>query len=82
MDTWLECSISAGQFSNEHAVTVETESGPVSLFAGNADVDESTGRIRVKVVDKRNDKALVFLPKPPLEHGQHITVNIGQLSLN
>lgn len=80
MGAWLECGISAGQFSNERAIVVETEGGPISLFVENADVDELASRIRVKVVDKRDDKALVFLPKPPLEHGQHVTVNIGQLS--
>ena len=89
METWLRCTISEGQFSDEYAVSGRTADGTgFSLFAPEEAVDfeESPvgsrsveGWLRVDVWEQKGELCLVRLPRQALENGQYLTVKRDQL---
>jgi len=92
MEYWLRCTVYPGQFSVEFAVVVRQSDGSqVSLFVPHEFVDCAgipasnspvPGRLRVALIDKRENLALVHLPRPTLENGQDITVEANQLEVS
>jgi hypothetical protein len=84
MEMWLPCSVSAGQFPTEVAVSGTQHNGkPFSLFAPNemvsATAEPSKGLLRVELVDRKGGLALVRLPAQTFENGQFVTVNADEL---
>jgi hypothetical protein len=85
----LRCRVYPGQFSVEYAVGVRQSDGSeVSLFVPLDFVDCAgipasdrplSGWIRVQLVEKQGELALVYLPRQTLENGQYITVEANQL---
>lgn len=85
-EKWLTCSVSPGQFPTEYAVAGEQHDGkPFSLFAPREAVrppekgDEGPGLLRVNVVERKGDLALVRLPAQTFENGRHVTVKAAEL---
>lgn len=86
---WLDCRVSPGQFSVEYAVCGTLyNGGGFSLFAPCEDVecegtpswDEPlTGRLRVKILNQKDEKQLVRLPREALENGYFVTVKADQV---
>src|SRR5262249_20354919 len=91
MDQWLRCQVYPGQFSVEYAVVVrQSDEKEVSLFAPQEFVDCEQmptfdrpvhGWIKVVLVKKQGELALVELPRSTLENGQYITVRADQLKI-
>ena len=88
-ERWLDCTVSPGQFSVEYAVCGTLhDGGGFSLFApceyvecdGTPGRDEPvTGRIRVELLQEKDEKRLVRLPREALENGYFVTVNADQI---
>ena len=86
---WIDCTVSPGQFSVEYAVCGTLyNGGGFSLFAPREDVecegtpswDEPlTGRLRVKLLQEKDEKQLVRLPREALENGYVVTVKTDQV---
>ena len=89
MEQWLDCQISPGQFSGEFAVQgLMFDETAFSLFAPEDclffEAAPSTdapvkGRIRVVVIDKRDNLCMINLPRPTFENGRAVTVKEDQL---
>ena len=89
MTKWLKCWISPGQFSDEYAVSGTLfDNTEFSLFAETDDLgfngeptqeDPVEGWIRIDSELRKDDLALVALPKPTLENGRLITVSLKQM---
>src|SRR5947209_10314724 len=89
MESWLRCRVYPGQFSIEYAVSISQADGrEVSLFVPREFVEcprppsfdqPVSGWIQVQVMQKQDQRALVFLPRSTLENGQYITVPCDQL---
>jgi len=90
MDAWLQCEIGQGQFSFERAVQGRRADGrEFSLFAPEESVksQQSTssatrfvpGRVRVRVVDRLGERAVVRLPAEAFEDGYLVTVSTRDL---
>ncbi len=88
MESGLRCDVAPGQFTGEYAVSATQSNGEgFSLFVDEELVDRdqpgsdgrSEGRLRVEVIDRRGDQALIKLPAPSLEGGQFVTVRSDQL---
>lgn len=89
MEYWLRGRVYPGQFSVEFAVVVRQSDGTeVSLFVPQDFVEVEgipasnhplLGRLRVALVDKQGDLALVHLPRQTLENGEYITVQANEL---
>ena len=89
MEKWLECQISPGQFSGEYAVKgLMFDETAFSLFAPEdclsfevnpSDDRPVSGKIRVLVIDQKDDLCMVNLPRPTFENGRSITVKGEQL---
>ncbi len=87
---WLRCKVSPGQFSEEYVVEAKDfQNNGFSLFVPDSLVecdhepteDESTeGWLQVKVLDQRDNLALIHLPRTPFENGPTVTVERGQLN--
>ena len=85
----LRCKLLPGQFSTEFAVVVETFNGQsYSLFASMDDVTceemptqdvPTVGWLRVGVIERGDDTAVVRLPQSTIENGQYLSVKIDQL---
>jgi hypothetical protein len=91
MDAWLECEVSAGQFSTEAAVRGKNYNGKeFSLFAPIDDVrshkelgrEWEPGVVRIDVLDTRNGYHLVYLPSETFGSSQTVTVRASQLGLD
>ncbi len=91
METCLRCTVAPGQFTGEYAVSATQSNGDgFSLFVDEDLVDweprqvdgRGEGWLRVEVVDRRGDQALIRLPGPSLEGGQFVTVRSDQLGLS
>lgn len=90
-DTWLRCTVTQGQFSDEFAVSgVAYDGEGFSLFACEDDVDVRNapgedemvaGWIKVKVLKEEGDFALVRLPRQTMENGATVTVRRGDLKV-
>lgn len=89
-ESWLNCTISNGQFSGEYAIQGEMfNSNSFSLFAPKDCVrlnneapkeDEHVeGSICVRVLNKEEDLVLVKLPQSTFENGQIITVKADKV---
>lgn len=88
-DTWLQCVVSEGQFSDEYAVRARTADGTeFSLFVPQefVEVDHPPTEqaalpavVRVDVLDEQQDLVLVRLPRQTLENGRSVTVSRAQL---
>jgi hypothetical protein len=82
---WLRCSIGPGQFPTEYAVAgVQHNGKSFSLFAPKETVDapsagEGAGYVRVDLVEKKGELALVRLPAQTFENGQFVTVKLTEL---
>jgi hypothetical protein len=82
--SWLKCSASLGQFPTEMAVAGTQSNGhSFSLFApkeyvAGVQADE-TGYLKVDVVDRWGDLALVRLHAQTFETGQYVTVKVTDL---
>ena len=87
---WLECKVSAGQFSEEFAVSACDHQGHAfSLFVNQAYVEfdrqavahgiDSDGRLKVVVLKEQQDLVLVKLPARTFENGSMVTVIRTQL---
>ena len=89
MEQWLDCQISPGQFSGEYAVQgLMFDETAFSLFAPkdclSFEADPSTsapvkGKIKVVIVDKKDNLCMINLPRPTFENGRAITVKVEQL---
>jgi hypothetical protein len=82
--TSLRCKVGPGQFTGEYAVSGEQSNGrSFSLFVDDylADCDNGTGYgwLRVEVINRKGDDALIKLPALSLEGGQFVTVKSAQL---
>ena len=87
--TWLTCTISLGQFSDEFAVDGKAHDNTgFSLFVPRDNVEcdtlptgggEVKGRLRVTVLEESGNLVLVNLPASTLENGTSITVSREQL---
>jgi hypothetical protein len=85
MYLWLASAVSPGQFPTEFAVGGTQHNGkPFSLFAPAEAVQappdgEGRGLVRVELIERKGDLALVRLPAPTLENGQYVTVQASEL---
>jgi hypothetical protein len=85
MEQWLVTTVGPGQFPAEYAVGGMQYNGkPFSLFAPAEAVQppqggSGQGLLRVQVVERKGDLALVKLPAQTFENGQYITVNVSEL---
>ena len=88
MESCLRCAVAPGQFTGEYAVSATQSTGEgFSLFVDEDMVDQEQPRgdgrgegwLRVEVIDRRGDQALIKLPAPSLEGGQFVTVRSDQL---
>jgi hypothetical protein len=87
--TWLQCKVSPGQFSGELVVSANDFQGSIfSLFVPDEYVQHQgqltegqtvDGLVQVQVLGRKDDLALVRLPRQPLENGQIVTVPITAL---
>ncbi len=83
---WLSCLVSPGQFPDEYAVAGTQHDGKIfSLFADQDTVvppptKEGRGFIKVTVIDRKGELALIRLPAQTFENGQHVTVKAGEIS--
>lgn len=83
-ETWLRCIITPGQFTGEYAVEGETSSGEgFSLFADEDSIEcrayptgseRAPAWLRVEVLQKQGNLALVKLPRHTMENGDTLTV--------
>ncbi|MBN1816346.1 MAG: hypothetical protein JW828_03240 [Sedimentisphaerales bacterium] len=80
---WLECKISEGMFTGEYQVVGKLYNQTAfSLFAEKEDLKFEAepdgtpvdGKIRVVLLEQKEDRSLVALPQPALENGAYITV--------
>jgi hypothetical protein len=86
---WLRCKVSPGQFSGERVVSAtDFQRSVFSLFVPDEYVQfegqltegqTGDGWVLVEVLGRRDDLALVRLPRQPLENGQTVTVPIAAL---
>jgi len=68
MESWLRCSVRQGQFPGEYAVAFATSNGQgVSMFASGEFVQPEENLLRVEVLDRSQDAALIYLPARPFE---------------
>ncbi len=91
MAHWLQCSLSAGQFTDEYAVEARDFRGNLfSLFAPAelVECDEepipggnASGWLRVQPLAEEGSLVLVRLPRTPLENGTAVTVRSEQITL-
>jgi hypothetical protein len=89
MENWLRCRVYPGQFSVEYAVVVRQSDGSdASLFVPQEFVECSPspsfdrptdGLLRVQLIERQGQLALVRLPRSTLEHGDYVTVQAAQL---
>jgi hypothetical protein len=90
MESWLQCTVTPGQFRGEAGVEGRQFDGSVfSLFAPDQAVDSEgnppargdsrAGWVRVDVISRQNDLVLVRLPRPTFQDGPFITVRPEQL---
>jgi hypothetical protein len=80
----ITCKVSRGVFSNERVVLVELPEGrAVTAFVDKRDVivdrdpavgEEVGGRLKVEVVETKNDSVLVELPQPSITGGPRVRV--------
>lgn len=71
MSSWLICSTEPGMFPDESAVQARTAAGHIiSLFAPNDKImhEGNHDYVKVDVLDRDREAALVFLPSPALEN--------------
>lgn len=90
MELWLKCEVSEGQFSIEFAVAARQASGQgFSLFVPREYVvtdkepgggEMVPGWIKVELLEKGADRAVVLLPREPFEWSRGVTVRLDQLS--
>lgn len=88
-ETWLKCTVAAGQFSGEFVVKCSTfDKQDFSLFADSEDLEclvppsENNyveGRLRVRIIVRDKSLALVRLPQQALENGRTVTVRMDQI---
>jgi hypothetical protein len=75
MNTWIKCSIEPGMLPGEYAVSVNTFTGLVSLFAPADKVNTELGLLSVERFDGSGDGLLVRLPSYPFEvSGRNVRV--------
>jgi hypothetical protein len=67
MDTWIKCSIEPGMLPGEYAVSVNTVTGLVSLFAQADKVNTELSLLNVERFGGSGDGLLVRLPSDPYE---------------
>jgi hypothetical protein len=68
MESWLKCKVSKGMLPGEYVVMTSTSDGrSFSLFAPEKAVRVEDGLVRVDVLQRREEAALVWLPADPLE---------------
>jgi hypothetical protein len=90
MESCLRCAIAPGQFTGEYAVSATQSNGEgFSLFVDEQLVDREPpqgasvrgeGWLRVEVIDRSGDQALIKLPAASLEMGRFVTVKANQLA--
>lgn len=90
MTCWLKCRIAPGQFSNEFSVVAKSFDGnEFSLFAQRESVDVSReefrdqpieGKLRVELLRREGNNALIRLPHESFEAGLWPTVAIADIS--
>lgn len=70
---FIRCTLRPGVFSGEWAVQLQSQEGPVSFFADRSLAQPSetpsngepvTGKLRVSVLRREPEKALIRLPAP------------------
>lgn len=75
MNTWIKCSIEPGMLPGEYAVSVNTMSGLVSLFAQAEKVNTELGLLSVERFGDVGNGLLVRLPSDPFEvSGRNVRV--------
>jgi hypothetical protein len=90
MQTWVRCSISSGQFSDEVAVEGRQFDGKLfSLIVPDDFVDAEgqsigmdeavEGWIRADKIERKDDLVLVRLPRHTFQNGPFVTVTSKQL---
>jgi hypothetical protein len=86
MDAYLMCSADNGQFPDEFSLKGNTASGEAfSLFAPKEYVkpdpsgEAGSARVRVSVLERDGERALVRLPAQTLENGATVIVSNDQL---
>ncbi len=85
MHQWLVSTVSPGQFPTEYAVGGTQHNGkPFSLFAPAEAVQalssgEGQGLMRVELIERKGELALIRLPAQTLENGQYVTVKATDL---
>lgn len=87
---YLQCMVSAGQFTGEYAVAGRLFNGSIfSLFAPASDLKldapptndaKVEGAIKVELLKRQGDLSLVRLPQATLENGHTVTVKMDQLT--
>jgi hypothetical protein len=92
VESWLRCTLSAGQFPNEYGVDgMQFNQEPFSLFVPQmytkSDQPPTVGKpvkgwVKVSVVERQGDLVLVFLPRPTFQNGPYVTVKPEQLEGN
>ena len=80
----ISCSIGPGMFSSERAISIELPGGRmVSAFVDRHDVipdrelkpgEEYQGRVKVSLVELKNNSAIVDLPQPGLTQGPRLAI--------
>lgn len=67
MNTWIRCSFEPGMLPGEYAVSINTVTGLVSLFAQADQVNTELGLLSVERFGDSGDGLLVRLPSDPFE---------------
>lgn len=68
MTSWLRCSVTRGMLPGEFTVVTSTSDGrKISLFAPEQFVEPNKHFLRVTVLEREPDRALVYLPASPFE---------------
>jgi hypothetical protein len=89
MENWLRCKLYPGQFEGEFGVDgLQHDGTAFSLFAPKTSIkvdDQPTGDkdtlgwVKVQVLDRRDDLALVKLPRQTFQNGHFVTVKVSEL---
>lgn len=74
---WLKCDISEGMLPEEYAVLCNSsDTGVFSFFAPQHYIDLQHNRVKVNVLECRDDICLIYIPSAPLEGGVSRSVRV------
>jgi len=90
-DYWLRCNVSRGQFAEEYVVELRDFQNRLSSLFVPAEYVEAEcdprcaescqGWLRVELLERERDLALVRLPTTPMENGPTVTVRANEIDV-